>query len=183
MAMLSKFFAELEERRLVAVFLSQRNEQAFRRLYRCHTPHLYRVAMHLAGGIAHEAEEIVQEAWVRAVERLPQFRWESRLQTWLVGIVVNRSRELFRQRRKQQSEISAEALEERASPGGAEDGESLDLERAIAMLPEGYREILVLHDVEGYTHVEIGALLGIEAGTSKSQLFHARRVLRAALRS
>ena len=57
----------------------------------------------------------------------------------------------------------------------------MDLERAIERLPAGYREVFVLHDVEGYTHEEIGGLLGIESGTSKSQLSRARQRLRAAL--
>jgi len=67
----------------------------------------------------------------------------------------------------------------RGSPSGPED--RIDLERAIERLPHGYRQVFVLHDVEGYTHEEIGGLLGIETGTSKSQLSHARRRLRAAL--
>ncbi len=183
MAIFSELLSGWEDRRLVAAFLAQREEQAFRRLYRRHTPRLYQFALRLVGGSEREAEELVQDTWVRAVERLPDFRWESQLRTWLAGIALNRSRELFRQRSKQHNVLSVDALEENCAALVSENFEHIDLERALAALPQGYREILLLHDVEGYTHQEIGGMLDIEAGTSKSQLHRARRAVRAALRS
>ncbi len=179
----SELLSRWEDRRLVAAFLKQREEQAFRRLYRRHTPRLYQFALRLAGGIEHEAEELVQDTWVRAVERLPDFRWESQLRTWLAGIAVNRCRELFRQRSKQHNALSVDTLTEDSAPLALENSEYIDLEHALATLPHGYREILLLHDVEGYTHQEISGMLDIEIGTSKSQLHHARRAMRAVLRS
>lgn len=182
MAIFAKIFSHWEDRRLVADFLKQRDEHAFRRLYRAHTPRLYQIVLRLLQQRERDAEEVVQDTWVRAVERLPQFRWDSQLQTWLVGIAVNRCRELLRGRQRRSNlyalENCAEDLPARSSDAHAR----IDLENALAALPEGYREVLVLHDISGYTHEEIGAMLGLHAGTSKSQLFHARQALRAALR-
>jgi RNA polymerase sigma-70 factor (ECF subfamily) len=104
------------------------------------------------------------------------------LSTWLGGIAINCARELWREGRGRDEAHDEERDEvpvARGSPAGPED--RIDLERAIERLPQGYRQVFVLHDVEGYTHEEIGGLLGIEAGTSKSQLSHARRRLRSAL--
>jgi RNA polymerase sigma-70 factor, ECF subfamily len=165
---------------LAASFLARRDEAAFRALYRKHTPALLGLATRLASGRAAEAEEIVQEAWVRAAERLEAFRWRSSLRTWLSGFVVN----VWRER-------SRSALRETASAAAVEPGDSapfasverIDLERAVAGLPNGFRAAVVLHDVEGFTHEEIAELLGIDPGTSRSQLARARRNLRASLSS
>ena len=118
--------------------------------------------------------------WLVAVQGLAGFRWESSLKTWLAGIAVNACREIRRRRARDSALIRSEQREE-ASSLPIQDAAKMDLERAVASLPEGYREVLVLHDIEGYTHEEIAALLGIDRGTSKSQLSRARRELRARL--
>lgn len=113
------------------------------------------------------------------MERLPGFRWESSLRTWLAGITVNVCRDIVRRDIRERQRLAA------APPPATmvrPDAGALDVERAIAELPEGYREILVLHEIEGYTHDEISSLLGIDAGTSKSQLSRARQALRSRLR-
>ena len=115
------------------------------------------------------------------MERLPDFRWESSLRTWLVGITLNVCRDIVRRRIRERERLGPRSLEE-AGSGFRRDVGSLDLERAIAALPQGYREILVLHEIEGYTHEEIAGLLGIDAGTSRSQLSRARGALRSRLR-
>jgi RNA polymerase sigma-70 factor (ECF subfamily) len=158
------------ERALAERFWREGDEAAFRLLHRLHTPLLYRVAVRLAGGAA---EEVVQEAWLRAARGLPAFRWESRLATWLVGIVVNCARE----RRREPPLADDAGLGEAAAPAARLD-ERIDLERALARLADGYRTVVVLHDVEGRSHEEIAAILGIEPGTSKSQLSRGRRLLR-----
>jgi RNA polymerase sigma-70 factor (ECF subfamily) len=161
---------------LVERFLAGRSEEAFRALYRAHTPYLFCLAMRLAGGREDEAEEAVQEAWIRAAERLESFRWGSALRTWLGGFVVNCCREAARRRRPAGPvAVPSEPVERPWSE------ESLDLERAVAALPDGLREVFVLFDLEGHTHEEIGERLGIVPGTSKSRLFHARRALRRLL--
>ena len=181
MTLVAKYFAAWEDRRLVRRFLKRREEGVFREIYRRHAGRLYQLSLRLVGGEAHAAEEVLQEAWLRAIERLPEFRWESGLRTWLSAIVINCSRELYRRRALQRNALAADELELAVLPG--EHAGEIDLERAIAALPPGYRQVLVLHDIEGYRHEEIGQMLDIEAGTSKSQLFHARRALRRALQS
>ena len=156
------------------------DETAFRALYRRHTPALYRLALRLGGGDGPWAEELVQRAWIRAVEGLSSFAWRSSLSSWLGGIAINCARELWREARMRSETALAEEIPV-ASPRLLAPEERIDLERAIERLPAGYREVFVLHDVEGYTHEEIGGLLGIESGTSKSQLSRARQRLRAAL--
>ncbi len=120
----------------------------------------------------------MQRTWIRAVEGLSGFGWRSTLSTWLGGIAVNCARELWREGRLG-ADLDAAEGGPRLVPPSHED--RIDLDRAIERLPAGYRQVFVLHDVEGYTHEEIGRLLGIDAGTSRSQLSHARRRLRASL--
>ena len=173
---------------MVARFLARRDEEAFRALFRRFSPRLLATARRLAGGNHSDAEDLVQEAWTRAVQRLAGFEWRSSLSTWLQSIVINCARERWRVATWESVDdpdrldadrreiLSAQHAAPRTRHGAIE---LLDLERAIAALPDGYRAVLVLHDVEGYTHAEIAALCGISEGTSKSQLFHARRALRA----
>jgi RNA polymerase sigma-70 factor, ECF subfamily len=156
------------------------DETAFRALYRRYTPALYRLALRLGGGDGPWAEELVQRTWIRAVEGLSSFAWRSSLSSWLGGIAINCARELWREARTRSETALAEEIPV-AAPRLLAPEERVDLERAIERLPAGYREVFVLHDVEGYTHEEIGGLLGIESGTSKSQLSRARQRLRAAL--
>lgn len=164
------------ERDLADRFCRAGDEAAFRALYQAHTPRLYRVARRLLGAGDAATEDVIQESWIAAARSLASFRWESSLATWLTGIVINRCRQSRRQRER------TTPLESAFDHGAAEGGElRLDLERALMELPPGYREVLMLHDVEGFTHEEIGRILGIEAGTSKSQLSHARRTLKARL--
>lgn len=181
MQTVTEFLAQWQDRRLVRNFLSRRDEHAFRVLYQRHAPVLYQLALRLVGWNTQEAEEIVQDTWLRAVEALAEFRWESGFRTWLSGILINRSRELYRARKKEQHRNIADELAVEVAV--TENFEHLDLEQAIAALPNGYRQVLVLHDIEGYTHEEIGRLLEIEAGTSKSQLSHARRAMRNSLQA
>ncbi|HEX6066259.1 MAG TPA: sigma-70 family RNA polymerase sigma factor [Longimicrobiales bacterium] len=168
----------LTDRELVEAVVVNGDELAFRELYRRHTPRLYQLILRLAGS-EHDAEDLVQEAWIRATEAAANFRWESGFATWLTGIAINRFKELLRKRNR----WPALGLEQVAEPESRPErvGERIDLERALSLLPIGYRTILVLHDVEGFRHEEIAEQLGIAAGTSKSQLFHARRYVRALL--
>jgi RNA polymerase sigma-70 factor (ECF subfamily) len=166
---------------LIRAFLASRSEEAFRALYRVHTPYLFALSLRLAGGRREEAEEALQDAWIRAAERLAAFRGGSTLRTWLAGILINCTREARRRRRPEVVDLAEwEAVAARtAPPPGA--ALAVDLERALAELPEVLRDIVVLFDLEGLTHEEVGQRLGIPAGTSKSRLSLARRVLRARL--
>ncbi|HZS60200.1 MAG TPA: RNA polymerase sigma factor [Gemmatimonadaceae bacterium] len=150
-------------------------EDAFRALYRAHTPALYALAMRLTGSDQSEAEDLVQETWVRATRKLSSFRGDSALRSWLCGVLVNVRRERIRTVWRM---VDGLDIEPATAPP---DDEAFDLERAIAGLPAGARDVFVLHDVYGYAHHEIAHLLGVVEGTSKSQLARARKLLRTAL--
>lgn len=169
--------ADSEDRRLAAAIAGSGDQAAFRALYRRHTPALYRLALRLGGGDEPWAEELVQRAWIRAVEGLAGFQWRAAFRTWLSGIAINCAREGWRERRLS-LEISWDPEAHAVAVAAVDPGDRVDLERGIAALPHGCRQVLVLHDVEGFTHEEVAGLLGIEVGTSKSQLSHARRRLR-----
>jgi RNA polymerase sigma-70 factor (ECF subfamily) len=161
------------DRRLVGAYLERRDEASFVALYRAHTRALYRMAWRAGGLSPEEVEEVVQEAWTRAVVRLPSFRFDAALRTWLIGILIRCTLERAR-RGSRAGTVGAVADE----PSGHTTPDlSVDLERAIARLPDGMREVFLLHDVEGLTHEEIGKCLDVTAGTSKSQLFAARKRL------
>jgi RNA polymerase sigma-70 factor, ECF subfamily len=170
----SNHFNNKADQVLVKRFMRTRDEATFRELYRRHTLALYPLALRLVGGSESEAQDAVQDTWLRACKTLSGFEWRSSLRTWLTGILINRAREMNRERgRRNEEELLEECLKTIVRTG-----ERIDLERAIARLPAGYRHVFVLHDVEGYTHEEISARLEISVGTSKSQLYHARRALR-----
>lgn len=171
--------ADVTDRELAGL-VQQGDEGAFRTLYRRHTPRLWPLVLRMLGGHAHhEAEDVIQETWIRAVEALDGFRWEAAFSTWLTGIGLNCAREALR-KRKRRGETSTDGMLEVLPDDGArpDRGRRLDLEEAIAELPDGYRTVLVLHDLEGYTHPEIADRMGIAVGTSRSQLHHARRAVR-----
>ena len=151
--------------------VNARDEDAFRVLYRRHTPAMYAAAFRLVARRATDADDAVQEAWLRAVRALSGFRGDSTLRTWLVGIAIRCALETSRRR-------PHEVLTEADLPVARAAAPPLDLEAAIAALPDGYRQVVVLHDVHGYTHAEIATLLSIDAGTSKSQLSRGRAAIR-----
>lgn len=154
---------------------------AIRELYGRYAPRVFTVVRRLAGDDA-LAEDWAQEAWVRAIRALPGFRGEARFSTWLHRIAVNSALHGMRWRKRRARDEVALPL---TLPGQERsDGAILriTLEHALEKLPPGMRQILVLHDVEGYTHEEIGEALGITPGTSKSQLFKARARMRKVLR-
>lgn len=161
---------------LVDRFLRGRSEDAFRALYRAHTPALYALALRLTGGDRGEADDLVQESWVRALTALRSFRGQSALRSWLCGVLVNVRRGRIRADWRIVDAPDVEPLAESTCRDDA-----IDLERAIGALPEGARDVYVLHDVHGYTHREIADLLGIAEGTAKSQLNRARFLLRISL--
>jgi RNA polymerase sigma factor (sigma-70 family) len=170
-------FTETPDRDLVNALLNNGDEDAFRELYNRYTPRLFRIVVGVLDGQEHEAEDVVQETWLRAATALTTFRWGSSLSTWLSAIAINRAREVMRSRKRW---TGATPVDELPAPP-VSISERIDLERAVSRLPAGYRSIYQLFDVEGFSHEEIAAKLGIAPGTSKSQLFHARRSLRAIL--
>ncbi|MGH7501027.1 MAG: RNA polymerase sigma factor [Longimicrobiales bacterium] len=160
--------------------------EAVRELYRRYAPRVYAVVRRLADDDA-LAEDWAQEAWVRAIRALPRFRGEARFSTWIHRIAVNSALHGRRWRdRRVRNEVAMPAVAPpatRIQPQGEQTLLRMALERAMQTLPDGMRQVLVLHDVEGYTHEEIANALGVTAGTSKSQLFKARARMRRALGS
>jgi RNA polymerase sigma-70 factor (ECF subfamily) len=127
------------------------------------------------------AQDYAQEAWIRAIRALPTFRGDARFSTWLHRIAVNSALQAVR---KAETRRKREAPMPEAVAVGPRSGDVLlekRLEWAMDRLPEGMRQVLILHDVEGYTHEEIGDALGVAPGTSKSQLFKARARMRELL--
>ena len=169
---------QLSDRELADLVIHQGDEDAFRILYRRHTPAVYQFVLRLVGGNVQEAEDVIQETWMRAARGLEGFRWQSALKSWLTGIALNRVRETARKKKRSLVEVDGD-WEMPATV--ADPGQRVDLDRALELLPQGFRTVLVLHDVEGYTHQEIGSRLGITDGTSKSQLHGARRAMRRLL--
>jgi RNA polymerase sigma factor (sigma-70 family) len=171
------------DRTLVERVLARGDERAFRQLYRRHTPSLYGFVLRVLGGRETEAEDVVQETWIRAVEGLAGFRWDASLRTWLCGIALNLCRGIFRRRDRDWIRApDMDAVTDAVEDAPARSPEAvIDLERALARLPDGYRTVLVLHDLEGYRHDEIATALGTSTGTSKSQLHRARRAVRRML--
>ncbi len=160
---------------LVNNFLKTRSERSFQSLYRDKTPHLYQMALRLTGYDEVMAQDLIQSTWITAVRRLESFEWKSTLKTWLIGILINVNREQIHkeQKKKETEQVREDTM---ISKSGTVSG--YDIEQGLIQLPIGYRRVIILHDIEGYQHKEIGAILGIEEGTSKSQLFQARKALR-----
>ena len=158
--------------------------EAFEALYRQHAARLYTLACRMAGS-AEDGEDLLQEIFLQVYRKLGSFKGDSAVGTWLYRLALNHCLDYVRSRQAKMSKLtetldadtSFEPTARRETPIAR-----LDLERAIELLPEGCREAFVLHDVEGFDHKEVGQLLGIAEGTSKSQVFKARMKLRASLR-
>lgn len=155
---------------------------AARRLYDAHVDRVYRLCYRFAGE-DHLARDFTQEAFVRAFERLDTFRGEAAFGTWLCSIATSVALNGLRQVKRFRGREVALDEELRTTEGRSRVEPDLKekLERAIDALPEGYRAVFIMHDLEGYTHEEIGEILGVHPGTSKSQLSRARAKLRAGL--
>jgi RNA polymerase sigma-70 factor (ECF subfamily) len=164
------------DRELVDAVLQHKDEAAFRELYRRHTPRLFMLVARLLARGDHEAEDVVQETWIRAFESLERFEWNSAFSTWLTGIGLNRVRDRVRQYGRSR-ENGVEAVPDVAVVPGPHETR-IDLERMISRLPDDQRLVLVLHDVEGMKHREIAERLDIPEGTSKTLLSSARERLR-----
>ncbi len=158
------------------------DQTAFRELYRQHAGRVYALCLRLTGD-GRDAEERTQDVFVRLWDKLRSFRGDSAFSSWLhrlaVNVVLNERRTTGRRERR------VMLAEDPDTVVGAQHAAPLhlniDLERAIAELPDGAREVFVLYDIEGYGHGEIAQLVGIAEGTSKAQLFRARRLLREKL--
>jgi RNA polymerase sigma-70 factor (ECF subfamily) len=175
-----------------AIRLAQQGDAAaFERIYRLHQRRVYSLCLRMVGNAA-EAEDLTQEAFLQLFRKIHTFRGESAFSTWLHRLAVNVV--LMRLRKKTLAETS---LEEQTEPDEETGGprrdvggpdlalsgsiDRVNLERAIAQLPPGYKTVFVLHDVQGYEHNEIAEIMDCSIGNSKSQLHKARMRLRELL--
>ena len=159
---------------------------AFEELYRAHAGRLYNLVFRMLGS-AQEAEDLLQEVFLNAYRKLGSFRGDSSLGTWLYRLAVNQCLDALRGRHSRMARITDslddEAADEpaAAAPVVPAAVSRMDLERAVARLPQGCRAAFILHDVEGFEHNEVAKLLGVSEGTSKSQVHKARMKLRVML--
>lgn len=171
----------MDEHRLVARILSG-DAAAERALYDAHVDRVYRLAFRMTGD-DDLAQDCTQETFIRAFGRLREWRGDAALGTWIHTIAVSvtlnglRKAKRFRER---EAELD-EAADVSHSVAEAEPDLKERMKRAIDALPERYRTVFVMHDVEGYTHEEIGAVLDAPTGTCKARLSRARAKLREAL--
>jgi len=164
----------------VDITLAQSGDtHAFERLYRRHVDRVHTLVRRMLG---EESDDTTQDVFIRAWQKLGTFRGEAAFSTWLhrlaVNLVLNQrtARGRWRQRFVEPTEGTPEMPGRPISPAAG-----IDFDGAIGGLPPGARQVFVLHDVEGYRHEEIAGLLGINVGTSKSQLHYARMALRRVL--
>jgi RNA polymerase sigma factor (sigma-70 family) len=157
------------------------DRHAFQRLYQLHVGRVHGAVYRLAGYDHARAEDLTQDAFIRAWQKLPGFRYESAFGTWLYRLAVNVA--LMDIRARGADPVSM--LDDDHLPDTGETpfcaAEREELERAIGLLPPRARAVLVLHDIEGWRHEEIGNELGMAIGTSKAQLHRARGLLRKVL--
>ena len=175
---------EIADERALVGAAARGEVAAFEALYRRHVGRVHGVIKRLVGGHGARAEDLTQEAFVRAWQALPAFRFESAFSTWLHRLAVNTALMELRSRRSrphEEGDDDAVALLGSPDSAGHLTALSLDLERAVATLPPRARAVLVLYDVEGWRHEEIAAELGMAVGSSKAQLHRARGLLRTRL--
>ncbi len=155
---------------------------AFEEIYRQHSPRVYALCLRLSGGSASDATELMQDVFIRAWRGLGSFRGDSAFSSWLHRLVVNAM--LERERSSSRRDARVSIVEDTGLDVAGLDARPdlrMDLEQAIAMLPDGARTAFVLHEIEGYKHGEIAEQLGVAEGTVKAQLHRARKLLIQAL--
>ena len=161
---------------------------AFEELYRQHSTRLYNLAYRMTGGPS-EAEDLLQDIFLLVHRKVGSFRGDSSLGTWLYRLAMNHCLDVLRSRQtrmgQQTDSLDDEGAAEVANGPFDLHGKQaigavnrMDLERAIDTLPPACRAAFLLHDVEGFGHEEVGSILGISEGTSKSQVHKARLRIR-----
>lgn len=160
------------------------DQSAFEKLYRQHLQRIHALCWRMCGGVESVAEEMTQEAFIRAWQKLGTFKMQSRFGTWLhrlaVNVVLSDKRSRLRIMQREQS-LEVVKVEPVAADDASSTSETRDIESAIAKLPERARSVLVLHDIEGYRHSDIAEMTGMAVGSSKAQLHRARKLIRARL--
>lgn len=157
---------------------------AFEKLYRTHCDRIFGLCWRMCGGDRSLAEDMVQEAFVRAWNKLGLFKGQSKFGTWLHRLTVNvvlSDRRIRVKRVQRETEMDEGTERTMIGQQDVTAGLRRDLEAAIAGLPERARTVLVLYDIEGYQHNEIAEMTGMAVGSSKAQLHRARKLVREVL--
>ena len=150
--------------------------RAFEALYRMHIDRVYGICLRMTGNVS-EAEDCAQDAFIQAWNKMDRFRGDSAFSTWLHRIAVNSVLSRIRKAKREQDRITAVSDTGVATVTTGDTGELRDLSEAVDRLPEGARNVFVLHAIYGYSHDETGQMLGIATGTSKAQLHRAKRLM------
>ena len=162
------------------------NMMAFEEIYQRHHRRVYSICLRMLQN-ATEAEDLTQDVFIQLYRKIGSFRGDSAFTTWLHRLTVNQVLMHFRKRNVKFEKTTEEGETPVQVVGGTENPrkmpvvDKIAIEHAIAQLPTGYRNVFVLHDVEGYEHEEVAKILGCSVGTSKSQLHKARLKLRKLL--
>jgi len=165
---------------------SSGNLAAFEILYERYHRRTYSLALRMTGSQT-EAEDLTQEVFIQLFRKVGSFRGDSAFSTWLHRMTVNqvlmhfRRRSVKNERTSEDGEMPEQSVVGSANPNKMQVVDRIALKNAIAQLPDGYRNVFILHDVEGFEHEEVARLMGISVGTSKSQLHKARLKLRGLL--
>lgn len=169
--------SDLTDAALIGRFLGG-DEAAFRELYLRHTPRLRMIIVRLLGATRRdEVDDVVQETWLAACRSVHRYAGDAKFSSWLTTIGIRTTYSRF----ARTADVESDLFDEIPAPLGAAPGSVIDLERALSLLPDHQRVVVVLHDVEGYTHEEIARQLGIASGTAKATLSRARSALRRML--
>ena len=175
---------ELKDEREIVLRVQEGDADAFEVLYRRYVDRIYPLALRMSGDVL-QAEELTQDIFVRAWEKIRLFKGRSSFFTWLYRLAVNFILQSERSRRRSAAHKLVREEISTMLPASREpdcDPEALiDLQRAMAGLPKKARAVLILHEIEGMTHIQIAELVGISPGTSKAQLHRARRLLKEEL--
>jgi RNA polymerase sigma factor (sigma-70 family) len=183
---MTQVFRQEEQRFSDDLEIAQRavsgDSEAFLALYRQNLPHVYAVCLRMLSDRDH-AEEVTQQALVKTWEMLHSYRGESPLSAWIHRIAANVALDYLRARKRLNKRVRfTDDLEAFENPDLSSHREiQMDVEQALAALPPQGRVVVVLHDIEGYSHSEISGMLGIAVGTSKAHLHAARRLLKEVL--
>lgn len=159
---------------------------AFEELYQRHHRRVYSICLRMLQN-ASEAEDLTQDVFIQLYRKIGSFRGDSAFTTWLHRLTVNQVLMHFRKRTvkfektTEEGDTPIQVVSGTENPGKMPIVDKIAIENAIAQLPEGYKNVFVLHDVEGYEHEEVARILGCSVGTSKSQLHKARLKLRKLL--
>ena len=172
----------------LAIAAGKGDTEAFEKIYERHNRRVYSLCLRMTQNVA-EAEDLAQEAFIQLFRKIGSFRGDSAFTTWLHRLTVNQCLMHFRkksvklERITEEGETPVQIVSGTENPNAMPVIDRIALDNALKQLPPGYRTVFVLHDIEGHEHEEIGRMLGVAVGTSKSQLHKARMKLRKILRA